>query len=158
MAKSLLIIPITSENPKSFEHLLISNNTFQRFEIVFSISTSNNYVEIYKTLCNKNTCECVVFDDTDKVKIFNKTIDLLRNKKQLNSYNYIISSRKFNCTHIAVFYNILEKIEETYLPLIYPKTYNKPKIINRKSYLKSHTNIFIVRKDFFTIFRFKSLQ
>ncbi|WP_288955474.1 hypothetical protein [uncultured Polaribacter sp.] len=148
MAKSLLIIPIISENPELFEHLLISNNTFQRFKIVFSISTSNNYVEIYKTLCNKDTCECVVFDETDKSKLFYKTINFFEKQKKINSYKYIISTSDYNCTNIAVFYNILEKIEETYLPLIYPKTYNKLKITNRELFSKSFTNTFIVRKDF----------
>lgn len=155
MEKSLLIIPIISENPKLFEQLLISNNTFQRFKIIFSISTSNIYLNIYRNLCNeyKNTCEYVVLNETDKAKLFNKTINSFKKQKKLNSYNYIISSRDFNCSHIAVFYNILEEIQETYLRLIYPKTYNKlkNKFKNEKVYSKSYSNVFIVRKDFLQI-------
>ena len=144
--KALLVIPIINENPTIFNDLIKSVRTFMEFDLLFSISFSNNYLDKYNLLQqeNKDFLNIHIDPNNNKSVLFKSSIEVFKSNRKFASYKHIITIKNFTSDHISLLYKSVTEINKTYCKIIYFPI-NK---LRKKDYSYPNSEIAIIEKDF----------
>ena len=118
----ILIIPVINENPLDYSKLLKTVKSSNFCYIVFSVSAKNRYQEAFTALSkSEESCYVLISEKNYKrSKLYKNALSFInKNLKEENSYNYIMSIKKYTDDYIDLIIEGLQEIEKTSLDIIY---------------------------------------